>query len=111
MVMADDVDAALRAAGVPITGVSVPSDNKETWRVEFTPEATQADRDTAAAVIAAFVIPTPNTLFDKFAEVRLNEKAIKSWAKAIWEAIPAPVTDWNDTKQRAKTIFKNGNGA
>lgn len=111
MIESTDVEGVLRTAGIPIIGVSIPSDDKATWRVDFLPEATQAQRDAGAAILQNYTPPTPNTLFDQFAEVRLNEKAVKARAKAIWEAIPAPLTDWNATKQRAKTIFKNGNGA
>ena len=39
----------------PIIGVSIGRQNdKGTWRIDFAPEATQAQRDAAASVVAAF---------------------------------------------------------
>ncbi len=49
------VDEALKAAGVPIHGIWPDDPNdKRTWRVDFAPEATAADRATAAQVIDDF---------------------------------------------------------
>jgi hypothetical protein len=47
------------AAVAPIVGVSVGSvDDKATWRIDFDPKATDAQRKAARAVITAFrVIP------------------------------------------------------
>lgn len=106
MVFANDVEAVLRAAGVPLIGVSVPSDDKATWRVDFAPDATQAQRDQAAALIAAFTPPTPNTLIDRDAEIRTGEKALTAVALALWECIPAPTMTKAQLKARAKAIFK-----
>jgi hypothetical protein len=42
-------------AVAPIVGVSIGSrDAKSTWRIDFSPEATQVQRDAAAAVVASF---------------------------------------------------------
>lgn len=53
--LAAQVDLALRAAGLPILGVSIGNrTDKTTWRVDFTPEATDKQRTEAAALISAF---------------------------------------------------------
>ncbi|MBV9861876.1 MAG: hypothetical protein JO267_06985 [Alphaproteobacteria bacterium] len=57
-------DTALRlyqavAAACPIEGVAIgdPAD-KATWRIDFAPRASAAQREAAAAVLAAFVALT-----------------------------------------------------
>ena len=102
------LDEALRAAGIPILGVSPQG---STWRVDFAPEATQAQKDQAAVIVASYTDPTPNTLLDKNAELRTSEKALTATAQALWECIPAPTMTKAQLKARAKAIFKNGNGA
>lgn len=106
MITAGEIEDVLRTAGIPIFTVSVPSDDKATWRVEFAPEATQAHRDQAAAIIAAYTPPTPNTLIDRDADLRTSEKALIATAQALWECIPAPTMTKAQLKARAKAIFK-----
>lgn len=106
MITADFVEEALRAAGIPVHGVSVPSDDKATWRVNFALEATQAQRDQAATIIAAYTPPTPNTLIDRDADLRTGEKALTAVAQALWECIPAPTMTKAQLRARAKAIFK-----
>ena len=56
------------AAVAPIVGVSVGrADDKSTWRVDFPPEATRAQRTAAASVI---------TVFDAAAEMAKAEAGI-----------------------------------
>lgn len=51
------VDAALRAAGVPILGVSIGTPtNRATWSVQFDPSATAAHKAQAASVLASVVV-------------------------------------------------------
>ena len=47
-------DAMLRRAGIPIIGVSCPTDNVGTWSVEFSDDATGDQQATAATLIAGF---------------------------------------------------------
>jgi hypothetical protein len=55
MSVAAVIDRALRAAGVPIDGISLRRiDDKSTWRVDFKSNATQAQRDQVTAIIEAF---------------------------------------------------------
>lgn len=50
------VDAALRAAAIPITGVSIGTDaNRATWTVQFDPSATPSQRTQAAGILATIV--------------------------------------------------------
>jgi len=59
------LDTAVRDVCQHIAGVSVGRrDDKATWRVDFTDEATQEERDAVAQVIAAFdfVAPLKTTL-------------------------------------------------
>lgn len=54
------VHDALKAAGVPIVGVSIGrDDDKATWRIAFDPAVTDAQRATAAAIVAAIDLSTP----------------------------------------------------
>ena len=48
------LDRTLRVV-CPIHGISIGRwEDKETWRIDYKPEATQAQKDAAAAVIATF---------------------------------------------------------
>ena len=107
MISAGELDQLLRDAAIPITGCAIgnPGD-KTTWRVDFDPSATQAHRDQAAALIAAYVPPTPGTLFDRFAEQRITEKALIASVTALWESIPNPTMTKGQLKARAIAIFK-----
>lgn len=50
------VDATLRAAGIPILGVSMGSEaDRLTWTVQFDPSATPAQRAQAAGILASVV--------------------------------------------------------
>lgn len=54
MSVATQLDAAIRAVA-PIIGVSIGRiKDKSTWRIDFAPEATQAQRTQAANIVAAF---------------------------------------------------------
>lgn len=101
-----DVYDALVAAGVPVVSVAIHSDDRATWRVDLVPDATQAQRELAAAVVAAFVDPTPSTLLDRYADQRTGEKALIAVAQALWECIPAPTMTKAQLRARAKAIFK-----
>ena len=104
---AAELDQQLKAANIPITGVSLPdANNPATWVIQYAPEATQAQRDAGQVILAAYVTPTPNTLLDKFAEQRILEKALFVTAQALWECIPAPTMTKAQLKARAKAIYK-----
>lgn len=49
------LDQALRAQGIPIVGVSIGhAGDKATWRIDFAPEATDAQKTTAAKMMLSF---------------------------------------------------------
>jgi hypothetical protein len=100
--IAQRLDQQLKAAGVPIVGVSIGDPNdRSTWKVQ--PESLQSQ---AQPIIDAYVDPTPATLFDQFAEQRIGEKALIATALALWECIPAPTMTKAQLRARAKAIFK-----
>ena len=52
---AAQLDTALRASGIPITGISIGrKDDRSTWRVDFAPEATDEQKARATQIVAAF---------------------------------------------------------
>lgn len=107
MINAGELDELIRTAGVPILGCAIGDPNdKGTWRVDFDPSATQAHRDQAAVIIAAYTDPTPATLLDRTADQRVNDKALMATAQALWECIPAPAMTKAQLRARAKAIFK-----
>ncbi len=57
------LDAALRTAGIPIAGVSIgnPAD-RQTWVVQFLPEATAPQQTQAAQIVAAFDVASLATV-------------------------------------------------
>jgi hypothetical protein len=51
------VEVAVKAAGVPILGVSIGDPgNRTTWRVDFDPSATAAHKATAATVVSTVAV-------------------------------------------------------
>lgn len=54
------LDAALKEVA-PIHGVSIVSTDKATWRIDFTVDATPAQRAAAASVVAAFDPEAPTS--------------------------------------------------
>lgn len=64
--IADQLDRALKAAGLPIVGVSIgdPID-RSTWQIQWPPITTKEDKAAASAILAAFVPldePPPSTI-------------------------------------------------
>lgn len=93
MALSTDVDDVLRSAGIPILGVSCPSDDKATWRVDFAPGATQAQKDQATSLIAAFSPLTPTQLLDKSAGMTSRQKDILATVALIVRQ--SNVSAWN----------------
>lgn len=102
MGIAARVQAAIQAGGVPIEEISIGDQQvRSTWRVN--PASLQAQ---AQPIIDAYTEPTPNTLFDQYADERTGEKALTAVAQALWECIPAPTMTKAQLKARAKAIYK-----
>lgn len=97
------LDKALRAAGLPIEGVSIgDTANKATWRV--VPSTLQAS---AQPLIDAFVMPDAATLLSDDAQRETGEKKLKAVALALWECIPAPTMTKAQLVARAIAIYKS----
>lgn len=105
MTIATYLDQTLRAAGIPIVGVSVrdPLD-RATWIVTFQPQATDEQRAQAAQIVAGQVI-TPATLSDADASEQMNaNKVIR--AIVIWAAQRFGITP-NQARQEILAIYRN----
>lgn len=90
--IASALDHALRAAGIAsVAGVSIgdPAD-KSTWRIDFFPGASQADKDAAAAALASFNPLDPATISaakDADANAVDGDLMLQAVAIALWEEI------------------------
>lgn len=83
--LAARLDAAIRAAGVPIDGVSIGNEqNRATWRV--VPASLQAQ---AQPIIDAFVVPTPDQVKDEAAIRDVDAKALKAVVMEIYPYLGA----------------------
>lgn len=102
------LDQLLKAAGVVTTGIAIGrTDDKATWKV--TPASLQGQ---AQPIIDAYTEPTPHTVLEEDAEQRLMaDKRFRAILDAAWEAIPSPTMTKAQLRQRAKAIYKNGNGS
>lgn len=102
MTLAARLDQTIKAAGVPILGVSISDDaNRATWLVY------PADLQAAAQpIIAAFVLPTPAQLADEDAQRDTNRKELQAVAVALWECITAPTLTKAQLKNRIVAIYK-----
>ena len=74
----------------PIEGVSIgQQDDKSTWRIGFKPEATQAQRAQAQAVVNAFVVPVTQAQIDRFNEDNVHETWVGPAAQRVHDALIA----------------------
>jgi hypothetical protein len=65
----------ITGAGIPLAGVSLPTMDRATWRIDFHPDVTDAQRAQAQAIVAAFdatepAPETPMTIEDVLALLR-----------------------------------------
>ena len=104
---AEYLDKALRAAGVPIHGVSIgrPED-KGTWRIEFDGTATSAQRTTAQGILDGFAPPSAAQLADDLAQQETTRKELRAIALGLWECIPAPLMTKAQLAARIVAIYK-----
>lgn len=97
------LDAAIKTAGVAITGVSLGDiSDRSTWRVS--PDSLQT---AAQPIIDAYVEPTAAQLADEDAERETGDKKLLAVALALWECIPAPLMTKAQLRLRAKAIYRN----
>ena len=74
----------------PIHGVSMGDRfDKSTWRIDFRPEATQAQRAQAQAVVASFVVPVTQAQKDRFNEDNVHETWVGAAAQRVHAALIA----------------------
>lgn len=87
------LDAAIRAV-CPIHGISIGrKDDKTTWRIDFTSEATEEQKAAARAVLASFD-PNPSRkdeILARLAEIDAEAQAFR-WQREM-VAVQAYVTD------------------
>lgn len=97
------LDEAIRAAGIPIHGVSPTS-------VNFRPEATEAHRQQAQAMLDAFdPTPTPEERLDRaggrvlaaLALLRTQELHLAAPNAGVWGSLAPPTSD---ELQRARAV-------
>lgn len=106
MTLAARLDAAIRAAGVPIEGVTIGDEqNRATWRV--VPASKQAQ---AQPIIDAFVIPTPAQVKDEAAIREIDAKALKAVVMEIYPYLGAGKPTLAQLRQNILDRYKQLNG-
>lgn len=100
------LDQALRAANVPIVGVSIGDTADRTkWTVQFLPGATPAQIVTAQTIVNTVVVDaTAQQDADAIGDV--DAKALRAAIQALWECIPAPTMTKAQLRTRAIAIWK-----
>jgi hypothetical protein len=82
------VDHALRAAGIPIVGVSLGDlTDRSTWRVQFDPAATPTQQAQAATILATVAIDAPAQTAQARIEAQAQMDAIPIYLRAILLAL------------------------
>lgn len=82
------VDRALRAAGLPIEGVSIGSPaDRATWIPAFTAAATPAQKAAAAALLLTIAIDAPAQALADEQDAQAFVDTLPIWAKALGLAI------------------------
>lgn len=101
------VYTALKAANVPIVSVAIgnPAD-RATWRIDFDPTATPAQKTQGATILASVVIDAA-AVADADAMDAVDLKVLKAVSRALWEAIPAPTMTLVQLRARAIQIWKS----
>lgn len=91
------LDDALRAAGIPIAGVSVGSDaDRSTWRVAFLPAATDAHRAEAAQIVGTFDPADPAVIAARqLADAQATSRQKDVLATIAWVIRSRNVSAWN----------------
>ena len=103
-------DAMLRRAGIPIVGVSCPTEDVGTWSVEFSDDATGDQQATAATLIAGFDEDVEREATEAEQHLAIVTKALdedRLVSAVIWTLIDhydTPVTADKYTTLRAEII-------
>ena len=104
------LDAAIRATGCPIDGVSIGRvGDRATWTPIFTKDATPAQQAQVASLIASIDIQAAQTTKqdqDRQIEVETDGKLL-AVAQAVYEAIPAPKVTLDELTARIAELYKS----
>ena len=99
MNIASGLDAAIRAVCPALEGVSIgdPAD-RTTWRLDFGPDATDAQRQAARSALQAFVLATsdPFTLYKTDIEGRMTDDELTAFDAALSAATVRARRLWTD---------------
>lgn len=103
LTLAARVEQAIKAQGVPITGVSLGRlDDRSTWKV------VPADLQAAAQPhINAFVEPTAQQIADEDATREVDSKLLRAVVRELWEIIPVPKPTLAALRQRIIDRYKS----
>jgi hypothetical protein len=100
--IATALDQAIKAAGIPICGVSIPSTDPASWVVHFLPAATSVQRTQAQTIIAGFNPTTTTAAVDEAAvDSDKRMKAIVLWCAQRFGITPA------QAKSQILTIYRS----
>lgn len=97
---------ALRAAGIPVVSVAIgdPAD-RATWRIDFDPSATPAQRTQGASILASVAVDAAARA-DVDAIDAADLKILKAVSRALWECIPAPTMTLVQLRARVIALYK-----
>lgn len=96
--IAERLDAQLRAAGVPILGVSLGRrDDRSSWEIQFTPEATKADGLTGQTLLTNFDIAAEEVLeAERGIERQLSQPLVTAMLSAFSPMLGKTVKECED---------------
>lgn len=116
--VAEALDAALKAAGIPIAGVSIGNTaDPQTWTIRYLPSATAQQQTAGAAIVASFNPANPDVLSgtkDRIAELIDTDLLIQAVAQLDYEERQKLQVKAGQTlrtpaecKARAKVIYRS----
>lgn len=86
--VASIVDRTLRAAGIPILGVSIGDPAvRATWVIQFDPSATTPQRTSGATILTTVVVDASAQAVQDQLDAQAAVDALPIWAKALALAI------------------------
>ncbi len=107
------LDRALRAAGIPIIGVSVGTEaDRSTWVVQYDPSATAQQKSDGAALVATFNPTDPGfAAADLDAEVTRALDQERLISAVVWTILdtyspPATVAKYNAARTKIVSNYK-----
>jgi hypothetical protein len=105
---AAQLDAQLKAAGIPIAGVSIgTATDKATWSVQFLDTATAAQHAQGQAIIDAYDIPAEELAWQWYLVRTQRDKLLYScdWTQVADAAIAAEdVAAWTTYRQALRAV-------